>query len=417
MAITDVTLRHLRAFFEVGCHGHVSPVAGILFMSQPAISQALAKFEARCGTALFRRTSAGLSLTLTGTLLHARTARALTFIDESIAKVSTRRHDAALLSRQITTTQLRTIVALADHGNLTKGAQAIATSQPAMSRTLRELEKLCGRTLIEKTARGIVLTHTAETLVQGARLAFSELRQGMDEIRAVQGRDSSVLTIGSMPLARSSILPKALLSFATSHPEVAIRVIDGPYNDMMTGLRRGQIDLLIGAMRSPPPFDDVVEAPCFRDRLSIVARHGHPLANAESLKAEDLRRYPWIVPRSGTPTRDYFDQFVARQWDGAAPHLIETSSLILIRGLLVESDTLTMISDQQLVLDLDAKSLVRLRYELAASDREIGMTYRRDWMPTKTQASFLKAITGAIKQLKLDDTGMEAMHPTSDGTT
>lgn len=232
-------------------------------------------------------------------------------------------------------------------------------------------------------------------------MSFEELRQGEDEINALQGADTSILTIGSLPLARSAVLPKAMLAFADENPSVAIHVIDVPYDDILTGLRRGEIDILIGALRSPAPSDDVIETPLFDDQLSIVARVKHPIASQKTVSPHELLAYPWVVPRNDTPTRDYFNRFKIDLWDGKAPHLIETSSLILMRGLLVESDSLAMISGQQVAFELETGALVRIDFELPGSQRPIGLTTRREWHPTRTQSRFLDQINKAAAAIGL----------------
>ncbi|MBL4813604.1 MAG: LysR family transcriptional regulator [Rhodobacteraceae bacterium] len=403
MTASPLNLRHLRAFYEVGVIGQVSPVADIVFMSQPAISQAIAKFESRCGAPLFHRQSTGLVLTEAGKLMHIRVTRALKSFDDGAHLVTQRKSSGQRLSRQMTLTQLRALVSIADHGGFTKGAKAVGTSQPAISRAVRELESLCGRPLIEKTGRGVVLTHAAEIIAQSARLAFHEIRQGADEIKAHLGADTSVLTIGSLPLARSAIIPKAILAFTAANTDVAVHIIDGPYNDMRTGLMRGEIDLMIGALRGLSPTDDLVEVPLFTDKLSIIARAGHPLAQNDNISPEELQKYPWIVPRKGTPTRAYFDTLLHDDWGGDLPHLIESSSLILIRGLLVQSQRLTIISKQQVELDVENNVLTKLNYALPGSGRPIGLTYRRSWHPTKTQSRFLDNIRRAVRDLDLNE--------------
>lgn len=411
MRNTPLNLRHLRAFYEVGVQGRVSPVADLIYMSQPAVSQALAKFEKRSDAVFFHRQPHGLTLTEAGVLMHKRVGRALGFLDDGARHITTRHGDGVRLARQMTTTQLRALVAIADHGSFTEGARASNTSQPAISRAIRDLEKLCGCPLIEKTGRGIVLSHGAELLAQAARLAFNELRQGDDEIRALHSRDTSVLTIGSLPLARSAVLPKAILAFAAEKLDVAIHVIDGPYDDVFTGLLHGEIDMLIGALRSPPPSEEAIEVPLFVEELSVIARAEHPLAGRADLSAQDLLGYPWIVPRMGTPTRDYYERFAAGAWKGQEPHLIEASSLILIRGLLVESDSLTIISGQQVFFELETETLVRLDIKLEGSQRPIGLTYRRNWVPTQTQTRFLNDLAQAVRDLGLSDGIDPEIHP------
>ncbi|MDN3722717.1 LysR family transcriptional regulator [Roseibium salinum] len=209
----------------------------------------------------------------------------------------------------ITSTQLRALLAVGEFGNYSLAARRIGISQPSLHRVARELEKTSGLDFYVKTAQGIELTEPAQFLAQYTRLALSELRQGFEELDASKGIDSARIVVGTLPLARSFILPKAISDLTRVRPGVSISVVDGPYNDLLHGLRHGEIDFIIGALRDPVPIEDVEQQELFRDRLGIYARSGHPLTQKASVTLADLARYPWIISREGTPTRSHFDQF------------------------------------------------------------------------------------------------------------
>lgn len=389
-----LNLRHLRAFYEVGRLGHISPVSELVFMSQPAISQAMVLFETRCDASLFDRSSSALSLTEAGRLMHERAGRALALLEQGTKQAVHRRGQGERLARHMTMTQLRALVAVADCGGITAAARVLKTSQPALSRTMGAFQTLCGRDLLDKTGRGVALTTAGAVLARAARLAFAEIRQGMDEIKALLGADTSVLTVGALPLVRSVVLPRAIVGFAAQEKQIEIRVVDGPYGDLLAGLQRGEIDLIIGALRQPAPVEDVVEQRLFDDTLSIIARGGHPLAQSGPICPEDLQSYPWIVPRAGTPTRDAFNQMVAGLWGGKPPSVIEASSLILMRGILVDSDSLSLVSAQQVAFELATGVVSQLNFAVNDRPRPIGITYRKGWKPTQSQSVFLQILKG-----------------------
>ncbi|XKH34156.1 LysR substrate-binding domain-containing protein [Azospirillum doebereinerae] len=169
-------------------------------------------------------------------------------------------------------------------------------------------------------------------LVQHVKLALAELDQGFAELAVHLGVDQSRIVVGSMPLARTYILPAAINALTAERPEVRLQVIDGPYGDLLHGLRHGEIDVLIGALRDPVPIEDVVQETLFTDPLAVVARAFHPLSRRPAVTPADLAACRWVVPRPGTPTRDRFDALFAEHGLPAPTGLIEASSLQLIRG-------------------------------------------------------------------------------------
>jgi LysR family transcriptional regulator, regulator for genes of the gallate degradation pathway len=176
-------------------------------------------------------------------------------------------------------------------------------------------------------------------------------------------------------------------------------VVDGPYAELLHGLRHGEIDLLIGALRNPLPVDDVVQEKLFDDPLAIVARSGHPLARKKRVTAAELAAYPWVLPRRGTPTRAAFEALFSK---GPQPHgLVESSSTVLICSLLFDSDRLTLISRHQILREQEQGLLTTLPYDMSRTVRPIGITTRRDWRPTATQSYFIELVRDAARSIRL----------------
>jgi DNA-binding transcriptional LysR family regulator len=190
-----------------------------------------------------------------------------------------------------------------------------------------------------------------------------------------------------MPFARTKLLPDALNALSRERPRARVRVISAPYDGLLGRLRYGVIDFLVGALRDPPPIDDVVQEPLFEDSLSVVARRGHPLTVQQTVTHADLIVYPWVAPAEETPARAVFDRLfppedVARMPGG----LIETSSLVLLRALLAGGDRLALLSARQARIELDQGLLALAPFPVPIGTRRIGLTYRRGWRPTPTQA-------------------------------
>jgi DNA-binding transcriptional LysR family regulator len=233
----------------------------------------------------------------------------------------------------------------------------------------------------------MIATRPAQALAQAARLAFAELAQAEADLAELAGREVGRIVIGAMPLSRSYLLPRAIARFRQHRTTLPIKALDGPYDDLMAGLRRGEVDFLIGALRDPAPIGDIVQERLFDDGLLFVARKDHPiLANAQP-GLTDLFAYPIVVATEGTPTRRAFDGLSARF--GPPPSLVETGSMILMRELLRLSDHLGCISQLQIEAEIGLGALAKVPVDLADTRRAIGLTLRSDWLPTQAQAEFL----------------------------
>lgn len=397
-------LRHLRAFSSVAEFHSISRASREIFLSQPAITQAIAKLEKGLDTQFFDRRTDGMYLTEAGELFADRINRMLRHLkngaDEAAAQGGKKKaRGFQNLEQLMTGVQVRALIALSEAGNFSLAARRVGVSQPSLHRAARDLEYMSGVTLFEKARAGIELTKAAETLAFYCSLALAELEQGLDELEEFKGNDRGSIIVGSMPLARTFVLPTAINALILEKPDIRMDVIDGPYNDLLHGLRHGAIDVLIGALRAPLPVDDVVQESIFDDPLVIGGRTGHPLCKKKKITPEDLAKYPWVVPRKGTPTRDYFEKILE---DADLPHptsIIESSSLILIRSLLTASDRLTIISLNQIRYDNEMGQLTPLDFEMSDTLRPIGLTTRKDWRPTATQARFIELLHEAATQL------------------
>ena len=382
-------LRHLRVFLSVAECGSVTRAATAGFVSQPAVTQAIAKLEAEAGVPLFLRTQQGFFPTEAGALFRHRVSRALTRLDGALSDIAPR------LAVTASRAQLAALIATVEAQNFTLAAHRLGIAQPTVHRAVTSIEASAGRALFQRSPLGVAPGRQALALAQAARLAFAELDQAVAELAELQGREVGEIVIGALPLSRSHILPQALAQFRKTRPRQAIRVIDGPYDDLLADLRAGNIDLMIGALRSPLPVDDVVQERLFDDVLAILAGPGDPLATGTPALA-DLQQRPWLVPRCGTPTRDQFEALFRQAGLAVPAGIIETGSVILMREMVGDGHHLGCISKAQAAREIARGIVTELPFPGVPVPRPIGMTLRANWQPTPAQQAMIDAIRAAV---------------------
>ena len=386
MDATELNLRHLRLLLVVVETGSVTQASLACNISQPAATQALRKLEEKFGTALFDRNRNGLFATPLGTLLAARARRALDLLDSATTTLAPR------LTLTATTAKLRALVAVAQAENFSIAARRLGIAQPTVHRAISQLEGEIGRALFKRTQYGTAPTRAGQLLAGAAQLAFAELAQARMELADAMGRGTMHLTVGGLPLSRSYILPSTIAKYQATHPRVSVKVLEGPYETLLAGLRRGEIDFLFGALREPPPVDDIEQTHLFDDELVIVSGPDHPLARQSTPDLVEAATCHWVVGIPGTPVRDHFDAFIAAIGTDGPPHLVETSSMILMRELLHAGSYLGCISRRQVEAEIRSGLMVPLPFRLDEGRRRIGITTRANWQPTRTQADFLTIV-------------------------
>ncbi|HWU64839.1 MAG TPA: LysR family transcriptional regulator [Ensifer sp.] len=378
-------LRHLRVFLAVAETGSVTRAAETARVSQPAVTQSIAKLETTLGIALFNRSPHGHFLTPAGEIFQLRVQRALTLMDRALADIAPR------LLLTVTAAQIEALIAVSDAENFTLAARRLGLAQPTVHRAVAQLEKEAGRALFERTARGTIATRLGQSLARAGRLAFSELSQAEAELADLRAEGGNKIVIGAMPLSRSHLLPTAIVKFQQQRPTQTILVTEGPYSELLAGLRRGDIDFLIGALRHPTPIDDIQQIELFHDTAVMIARPDHPIFDGSPADLARLAHYPWIVSAPSTPIREHFDRIFQEQ--GLSPRqLVESGSLILMREILNQTDYLGFASGGQVRAEI-ARGLVRnIDFDLSATRRPIGLTTRSDWLPTAAQQHFIRMI-------------------------
>lgn len=372
MEIWDLNLRHLAAIAKISDLGTMIAAAQAVNLTQPAITQALIRTEQMLGQTLFERRHDGMVTTPAADLFVPRIRAALDHVASS----------------HVTMSRFRALLALADSGSYTGAAALTGLSLPSLHRAVNDLGLAMRRTLVERRGKIVILTDAGAQLARQFRLARIELVAGIAELQALKGHETRSISIGAMPLARARVLPAAISRFQRRHPQVRLAIVEGSRAELVEPLRNGSIDMMIGALREPLLEPDLDQRPLFTDLPIVVARKGHPLEG--SLPALDqLGAYPWIIAPTGAPLRDSWTQMFARAGLTLPPVPIESGSVMIIRQLLLDSDALTLLSHDQVTVELEARWLVRLCSAPAGLERTIGVSTRGSWRPTSVQAEFL----------------------------
>lgn len=378
----QLNLRHLRAMAAIVRLGSISAAAQAVSITQPAITQGLAKLEAQLATTLFERQPDGMRRTNAADIFAPRVERALAHIG----------------SARVTTAQLRALLALAEGGSYTGASAITGLAQPTLHRALGDLSIALRRPLLERRGRGIGFTDAGRRVIRNFRLARAELEAGLAELESLKGREIGRISVGAMPLSRARVLPAAVAAFHARYPEVKISIAEGAFGDLIEPLRDGELDLMIGALRNPSPGADIEQKPLFFDRPAIVARKGHPLAG-KAPNILDLASYPWVMPPAGTPLHSLW-RLMFDEMGLDLPNVpIECGSVIIIRQLLVASDFLTLLSPDQVAVELEAEWLTIVAEAPAGLSRNIGISTRADWQPTALQAAFVAQIEQTVQAL------------------
>ena len=415
-------LRHVKVFLTVADTGSVSAAAKLLLRAQSAVTRSIMEIEAVVGAPLFERRSTGMGLTVFGEAYLRRARRAATEFESArreVADASGRSMPASspVFSMRIGSRRLAAVVALTESHHMPDVARQLGITQPAVSAAVREIEDVLGIRLFDRTPRGLFPTPAAIALARRAKLASAELRHAIEEIAALQGVTRGQVNIGALPFGRTAILPRAVTRLLRTHPAIHVAVVEGPFETLAVSLRSGELDFIFGALRDFPPGSDITGESLLSDRLSVIVRAGHALTRKRRITLRDLAGSDWILNREGTPSRARLEAAFHASGLPTPNNRVETSSLAMTRGLLLESDCLTALSRHQIEHELRFGMLALLPIELPETSRQIGLMRRTNASPSPASEALAREIIQAVQDLDPEDPPMPDIDPGSAGAT
>lgn len=375
-----LNLRHLHVFNVVATTGGVRRSSDTLLRASSAVARSVAALEQSLSAQLFERKGRGMLLTAAGEAVRLRVERIEAELrevrDDALRLRDRNGQPVGSLDALFNERRLQAAALLAETHHMPSVARLMEVSPSAVSQALSMLEGILGQALFFRTAHGMLPTDAGRRWTERFGRALAELRHIPEDIAALDGVVQGTVTVGAFPLARSQLLPAAMTRVLARHPRLQIRSLESPYEELAAGLMSGRIDFIVGALRafSSDTFD---MRPLVADSAALIARAGHPLARRKKLSLRDLDGYPWVLSRAGTPLRDSIEQFFRdSHWPAPRP-AVETGDLALLRGLLVGSDMLTVISAHQLQHEIATGQLTTLPFAMRGMERRIGLMQRK----------------------------------------
>jgi LysR family transcriptional regulator of gallate degradation len=240
------------------------------------------------------------------------------------------------------------------------------------------------------------------------RRALNELRHIPDDIAALHGSIQGYVTVGALPLGRTRILPEAIARVAAKYPGVRVVTDESAYDLLVAGLRSGDIDFVLGALRANDAASGLSNERLMSEDLVVLARRGHPLVGTSGLSLKQLSSAQWILPRSHAPARGMFEALFRRARLKPPMPTVETADLAVIRGVLMQTDMLAALSAQQLYYECDSGQLAVLDIEMQNTQRDIGLIVRAGGTPSPAARALIDAIRLTVD--KVARTTLVAMH-------
>lgn len=395
----QINLMQLKFFLTVAEFQNISKAASHLYRTQSAITRAIADLEKQLNTELFERHHNGVILTEIGQHIHAQVQNAIEELRQIPLLVQQYKSQGAESVQPLNepfflynTRRLEIFSTL----YLTKGmkntASLLEITQPAVSASIKLLEESLNIELFIRTPNGIKATEICDLLQQNIKRCLNIIHDIPNQTADFIGKLQGTVRIGALPLIRTFLLPKAIASLSMQYPAIHFLTFENAYESLVAQLRSGDIDFIVGALRPQQQSTDLDSEVLFEENMCMVVRHKHPLLRKKSQLA-DLLSQQWILPRANSPSRILMENnFRSLNLTPPAP-AVETGDLALTRGLLLQSNMIAVVSEQQMKYELDQGLIKKLPFDLLDTTRQIGIIFRKN----SIQSAASKALIESLK--------------------
>lgn len=249
-------------------------------------------------------------------------------------------------------THLRDVVAAAELGSLRAASRHLGIAQPAISRSIREIENELGATLFERHQQGIRLTAVGDAFLRRALIVQSELRRAREEVEQMKGELGGNVTIGMSAVSTFTMMPSAIRTFRQKYPRAIVRVVEGFFQDIESAMMNGQIDFYVGPFNTPRRHTGLIAEGLFEHDRAVIGRSGHPLSGARQL--EDLVNAEWVKQTIAERETEADFELPFTRRGLTKPHIVMyTTSATATLLAVANSDLLTIVPASMLGIPID----------------------------------------------------------------
>ncbi len=294
--------------------------------------------------------------------------------------------------------QLRHLVAAIDLGTLSDAADAVFITQPALTRSLQNLEHELGTKLLQRMPRGVVATEAGELLYRHAHLIINEVKKIKSDVPMVAKGVTGNLKIGVAALFDHHIVDQVVWDIATEHSELNIGITVGFFEDLVRLLEEGSLDIIFSNLPSISVPEELIVEPLSDLTVVFAANKDHPLAQEHPCKLEHLEQARWVIVDQ-PHAAEMFSQFFAAQGMSTPSSIVRTDSLGLIMSLLKKGGFVSVLPRHLVNEAIETHQLVELEVKGPPIKRKFGLIYREDIAGRPALDPFVQGVREACSKI------------------
>jgi DNA-binding transcriptional LysR family regulator len=266
---------------------------------------------------------------------------------------------------------------LARTRNMHAAALHMNLSQPAVSKMLREIERLLGFDLFERLPRNMPPTALGEHVVRYAQIALNDANKFVDQISSLREGGHGFLKVGAIFAAAAVVLPDAIVQLKQRWPLLSIEIVEQTSDHLMEMLDDKKLDLAVARYTNENQqqvYDFQALAP---EPFCMVVNSRHPLTELDEAPLQELGKWPWILYPVGTPIRARMEQAFAQAGIATPKNTIDTISMQTFLQVLQSGPMIAMLPASMAQPHLETGLLKVLNTPLKLAPQDYGILTRR----------------------------------------
>jgi len=300
-----------------------------------------------------------------------------------------------MLKTPIKFRHLQIFIEVARQKSVGRAAEILAISQPAVTKTIRELEAILDVKLFEKEGRGIKLGRIGEVFLRHAGASVASVLQGVDSVNQALLHSAPPVRIGALPTVSARVMPDAIKLYLRENVGSEIKIVTGENSVLLEQLRSAELDLVVGRLAAPEKMTGLSFEHLYSEQVVFAVRTGHPLMENPNFRLDEMRNYTMLMPTKASVIRPFVDRFLMANGIPELPVQIETVSDSFGRAFIRSSDGIWIISEGVISNDLRDNRIQILPIDTSETKGAVGLTTRAETVDNTALSIMSQSIRAA----------------------
>lgn len=224
---------------------------------------------------------------------------------------------------------LQLIVALDEFRHLGRSAEFLSLTQPAVSKSLAEVERMFGLALFVRSTRGTEPTPYGQKVARFARSVLADFDRTREDIATIASGGAGRVRVGAMVVALPGLVAPAVAKLKSEAPNTVVSIEEGDLSRLLPRLRVGELDLIVGRLEPGYAAPDLETEALYAEGMRVIVDPAHPLAQLRNPTWGQLALHPWVVPPAWASSRVKLYQMFYKHRQDPPTNVIESASFLV----------------------------------------------------------------------------------------